>query len=95
MSDPGITYRTREEVAKTRAERDPIEMVKAKLVDAKMASEEDLKAVEREVRQKVQDALNEAIAGKAPEVRGCCARTVLVANRSAFARNARSHRRGS
>jgi pyruvate dehydrogenase E1 component alpha subunit len=68
MSDPGITYRSREEVAKTRAERDPIELVKSRLLDSNLATADELKEIEREVRDQVQNALAEATAGKAPEV---------------------------
>ena len=69
MSDPGITYRTREEVSKTRAERDPIEMTKVRLIDSGLATAEELKEIEREVREQVQKSLAEAIASKPPEVR--------------------------
>ena len=49
MSDPA-KYRTRDEVTKTREERDPIEMVKAKLLDSGQASEDDLKAIDKGVK---------------------------------------------
>lgn len=67
MSDPGITYRSREEVAKTRSERDPIEMTKSRLITSGLATEEELKQVEKEIREEVNAALAEANAGKAPE----------------------------
>lgn len=66
MSDPGVTYRSREEVNKTRAERDPIEMTKKRLIDLKLATAEELKEVEREVREEVNQSLAEAIASPAP-----------------------------
>jgi len=69
MSDPGITYRSREEVAKTRAERDPIEMVKSRIIDAGFATADELKEVERQVRDQVQQSLAEALAGKAPDTK--------------------------
>ena len=55
MSDPA-KYRTREEVQDVREHRDPIEMLKKKLIDAKQATEDDLKAIEKEIREVVNDA---------------------------------------
>jgi pyruvate dehydrogenase E1 component alpha subunit len=67
MSDPGITYRTRDEVAKTRAERDPIELVKLRLIESNFATIEELKETERKIRDEVQLALDEASNGKQPQ----------------------------
>jgi pyruvate dehydrogenase E1 component alpha subunit len=55
MSDPA-KYRSKEEVQKMRSERDPIEQVKARLLDKKWADEDELKAVDKEVRDIVADA---------------------------------------
>ena len=55
MSDPA-KYRPKEEVQKMRSEHDPIEQVKARLIKNKWASEDDLKAVDKEVRQIVSEA---------------------------------------
>ncbi|MER9681038.1 pyruvate dehydrogenase (acetyl-transferring) E1 component subunit alpha [Mesorhizobium sp. M0184] len=55
MSDPA-KYRSKEEVQKMRSERDPIEQVKARLLDKKWASEDELKAIDKEVRDIVADA---------------------------------------
>jgi pyruvate dehydrogenase E1 component alpha subunit len=49
MSDPA-KYRTREEVQKMREERDAIDHVRQLLIDGKHASEEDLKAVDKEIK---------------------------------------------
>lgn len=49
MSDPA-KYRTREEVDKVREERDPIERVRARLLERKFATEEQMKAVDAEIR---------------------------------------------
>ena len=49
MSDPA-KYRTREEVEKVREERDPIERVRRRLLDGKIASEDELKAIDGEIR---------------------------------------------
>ena len=55
MSDPA-KYRTKEEVDKYRNERDPIEHVRKRLIDGKMADEAALKAVDTEIRKIVNDA---------------------------------------
>src|SRR5499433_2119197 len=49
MSDPA-KYRTREEVEKVRHDQDPIEQVRNRLLAAKV-SEQDLKAIDAEVRE--------------------------------------------
>ena len=49
MSDPA-KYRTREEVQKMREERDPIESVRQTLLTGKHATEDDLKAIDKEIK---------------------------------------------
>ncbi len=49
MSDPA-KYRTREEVQKVREEKDAIEHVRDLLLQGKHASEDDLKAVDKEIK---------------------------------------------
>jgi pyruvate dehydrogenase E1 component alpha subunit len=49
MSDPA-KYRTREEVDKVREERDPIERSRVRILEKKMAREEDLKAIDAKIR---------------------------------------------
>ncbi|MEM6618383.1 MAG: pyruvate dehydrogenase (acetyl-transferring) E1 component subunit alpha, partial [Pseudomonadota bacterium] len=55
MSDPA-KYRTKDEVQKMRAESDPIEQVKQRVIEAGWATEEDLKAIDKDVRAIVSDA---------------------------------------
>ena len=55
MSDPA-KYRSKEEVQKMRSEQDPIEQVKARLIEKKWASEDELKAIDKEVRDIVADS---------------------------------------
>jgi len=49
MSDPA-KYRTREEVERVREERDPIERVRARVLERKLASEQEMKAIDAEIR---------------------------------------------
>lgn len=49
MSDPA-KYRTKDEVQKMRNEQDPIEQVRQRLIDGGHASEDDLKAIDKDVR---------------------------------------------
>src|SRR6476660_1931312 len=55
MSDPA-KYRTREEVQDMREHRDPIELLRKRLLDGGHASEDELKDIDREVRQVVNEA---------------------------------------
>ncbi len=55
MSDPA-KYRTREEVQKMRDEKDCIEHVRDLLLEGKHATEEDLKAIDKEIKSVVNDA---------------------------------------
>ena len=66
MSDPA-KYRTREEVQKMRQEHDPIEQVKARLLANDWATEEELKAVDQQVREIVAEAAEFAVADTEPE----------------------------
>ena len=52
MSDPA-KYRTREEVDKVREQHDPIEQVRARVLREKTLTEDDLKAIDADVRQLV------------------------------------------
>jgi len=54
MSDPGITYRKREEINEVRQKRDPIEIVRKLLLDNKWAEEDQLKDIEKKIRQEIE-----------------------------------------
>lgn len=51
MSDPGITYRSREEITNVRQTRDPIEIVRKLLLDNGFAKEDELKNIERDIKK--------------------------------------------
>ena len=50
MSDPA-KYRTREEVQKMRAQRDPIEAVRTLLISEKHATDEEIKTIDKEIKE--------------------------------------------
>lgn len=64
MSDPA-KYRTREEVQKMRDERDAIEHVRQLLLTGRHAAEDDLKAIDKEIKDIVNDAAD--FARESPE----------------------------
>ncbi|SFG28430.1 pyruvate dehydrogenase (acetyl-transferring) E1 component subunit alpha [Sulfitobacter dubius] len=64
MSDPA-KYRTREEVQKMRDERDPIESVRTLLLEGNHASEDDLKAIDKEIKKIVNESAD--FAKESPE----------------------------
>jgi pyruvate dehydrogenase E1 component alpha subunit len=55
MSDPA-KYRTREEVQKMKDERDPIEQIRSILLTGNHATEDDLKAIDKEIKETVNAA---------------------------------------
>jgi len=67
MSDPGTTYRTREEIQEYRKAKDPIEYVKNVLIDNNMATADECKAMEKELRKDVEKALVEAKESPEPQ----------------------------
>jgi len=66
MSDPGITYRTRDEVSGVRTARDPVNLVKKWLLDLQLVEEEEVKKLEQGVRKLVESAVEEAKAEAMP-----------------------------
>jgi len=66
MSDPAL-YRSKEEVQHMKAEHDPIDQVKRRLLDKKMASEDDLKELGREVKDAITRAAEFATSSPEPE----------------------------
>jgi pyruvate dehydrogenase E1 component alpha subunit len=55
MSDPA-KYRTREEVQKMREERDPIEQIRSMLLTGNHATEDDLKAIDKDIKAIVNES---------------------------------------
>jgi pyruvate dehydrogenase E1 component alpha subunit len=66
MSDPGITYRNRDEVAGVRKTRDPIERAKRYLLELELATAAELKDIETAARVEVDEAVEKAKAAVPP-----------------------------
>merc|ERR1712083_523757 len=60
MSDPGTSYRTRDEVQEVRQTRDPITGFRDRLVGAELAEVSELKAIEIEVKKSVDEDVKKA-----------------------------------
>lgn len=60
MSDPGTSYRTREEVQEVRQRRDPITSFKDKMITTNLATAEELKDIENECRKEVDEVVTQA-----------------------------------
>lgn len=67
MSDPGLSYRTRDEISEMRKTRDPIEILKKIILDGKLASEAELKVIDKETKELVEKAVEDARAAPLPE----------------------------
>jgi pyruvate dehydrogenase E1 component alpha subunit len=66
MSDPA-KYRTREEVNEVREKRDPIEHMGQKLIAQNLATEDELKAMDKDIRQIVNHAAEFATESPEPD----------------------------
>jgi len=60
MSDPGTSYRTREEIQEVRQSRDPITQFKEKIVEANLATADEVKEIDVQVRNEVDKATKDA-----------------------------------
>ena len=59
MSDPGVTYRTKEEIAGIRQNRDPLEIVKQMLLDQGWAEADELKQFDKDTRKRLEAEINQ------------------------------------
>jgi pyruvate dehydrogenase E1 component alpha subunit len=66
MSDPA-KYRSKDEVSNMRADHDPIEQVKQRILAEKHASEDELKAIEKEIKAIVTKAADFATDNPEPD----------------------------
>ncbi|XP_066254408.1 pyruvate dehydrogenase E1 component subunit alpha, mitochondrial-like isoform X1 [Euwallacea similis] len=64
MSDPGTSYRTREEVQEVRQTRDPITSFKEKIISHNLVTAEEIKEIDAKIRTEVDEATKKAKADK-------------------------------
>ncbi|TAQ83075.1 hypothetical protein B7494_g8600 [Chlorociboria aeruginascens] len=67
MSDPGTTYRTREEIQRMRSTQDPIAGLKQKLLEWNVTTEDELKGIDKDARAAVDKEVAEAEAMPPPD----------------------------
>ncbi|KAJ5643166.1 Pyruvate dehydrogenase E1 component subunit alpha [Penicillium longicatenatum] len=67
MSDPGTTYRSREEIQRMRSTNDPIAGLKQKMLEWGVTSEEELKSIDKAARAYVDAEVAEAEQMAVPE----------------------------
>ncbi|KAI5985423.1 mitochondrial pyruvate dehydrogenase E1 component beta subunit [Pisolithus marmoratus] len=60
MSDPGTTYRTREEVQRMRSTQDPIRGLQRYIEEWGLATEQELKQLDKEAKAEIDQAVEEA-----------------------------------
>lgn len=66
MSDPA-KYRSKDEVQRMRAEHDPIEQVKVRILDSKLATDDDLKDMDKKIRAIVTESADYAMTCPEPD----------------------------
>lgn len=57
MSDPGTSYRDRSEIQAVRDTRDPIAQLKARILDNKLATEDELDNIDAELKKEIAEAV--------------------------------------
>mmetsp|Transcript_19900 Transcript_19900/g.60083 ORF Transcript_19900/g.60083 Transcript_19900/m.60083 type:complete len:398 (-) Transcript_19900:968-2161(-) len=67
MSDPGSTYRTRDEISQMRTQRDPLEHVRRLLLDNNFADASELKKLEKTIKKEVDNAVATAKQSSIPD----------------------------
>lgn len=64
MSDPGSTYRSRDEVSEVRKTKDPIMLMKNHILDHNVASEKELKNIDKDIKEQLTAEAERAFNGK-------------------------------
>lgn len=70
MSDPGTTYRTREEIQQMRSNSDPLQGLKQRILEADVADEAAIKKIEKDARAHVDECVKEAKTSPLPNLEG-------------------------
>ena len=88
MSDPGSSYRTRDEVQEVRRKRDPLAHLKSVMLEHGAATEDEIKAIDKEAKKTVSDVVESCKQEREPGVKEYMAKYAYV-NPSPFGRGAR------
>ncbi|XP_068566383.1 pyruvate dehydrogenase E1 subunit alpha 1b isoform X2 [Cebidichthys violaceus] len=72
MSDPGVSYRTRDEIQEVRSKSDPISMLKERMLSNNMASVEEFKEMDVAIRKEVEEAAQFATSDPEPPLEELC-----------------------
>jgi pyruvate dehydrogenase E1 component alpha subunit len=67
MSDPGITYRSRDEIKHVRDFRDPIQLCKHMLIENNWSTENELKDLEKEIRTSIEADVEKLLKDEEPK----------------------------
>ncbi|KAI8823646.1 dehydrogenase E1 component-domain-containing protein [Fimicolochytrium jonesii] len=86
MSDPGTTYRTREEIQNMRSTNDPITGLKDRILGSNIAAEDELKKIEKDARVEIDQAVVEAKESPEPNVSQLYTDIYTVGNEPPFLR---------
>ncbi|KAE8214770.1 hypothetical protein CF327_g1891 [Tilletia walkeri] len=68
LSDPGTTYRTRDEIQAMRSSSDPIQGLKTKILEWGVVEESELKKIDKAAKEEVDQAVEEAKQSPEPAV---------------------------
>lgn len=59
MSDPGVTYRNKQEIDEYRKNKDPIAMVRNIILEHKCATEDELRDIDRNIKKECEDVVEQ------------------------------------
>lgn len=72
MSDPGTTYRTREEIQHMRSTNDPITGLRNRMLESGVVEEAELKKIDKAAKAEVDVAVEEAKQSPEPDINKVC-----------------------
>ncbi|KAM8882480.1 pyruvate dehydrogenase E1 component subunit alpha, mitochondrial-like isoform 2-T2 [Synchiropus picturatus] len=72
MSDPGVSYRTREEIQEVRSKSDPISLLKERMLAHNMATADEFKEMDLAIREEVEEATQFATSDPEPPLDDLC-----------------------
>ncbi|KFO21234.1 Pyruvate dehydrogenase E1 component subunit alpha, somatic form, mitochondrial [Fukomys damarensis] len=68
MSDPGVSYRSRDEVRAVRSKSDPILLLQDRMVSSKLSTVEELQEINDQVKKEVEEAAQFTISDAEPSL---------------------------